>query len=258
MTAPYWMILFLLSLGYALTLSYGKLGLAALPVLIALTCAGLLVQRKPRWRQAVGHGLFILLATGLTLHWLPGFESATVIKDAVFGTGALPYSMSLNLDEPLVGFWVLLVCPWLLVWHGRNVLMTLAVIRPLTLVACLGGAWILGLIAWAPKWPDQAWLWLANNLLLVSLTEELLFRGYIQGGLERLFGHQGLALGVGALLFGLTYLNYGWQWVYLMSVAGIGYGLAYRHGGLMMAMWCNAFVDVVHFTLFTYRTLAPA
>jgi membrane protease YdiL (CAAX protease family) len=62
-------------------------------------------------------------------------------------------------------------------------------------------------VAWAPKWPDQAWLWLLNNLLLVSLTEELLFRGYIQGGLQRLFRHEGLALLAAALLFGLAHLG---------------------------------------------------
>jgi hypothetical protein len=31
----------------------------------------------------------------------------------------------------------------------------------------------------------QAWMWLLNNLLLVTLVEEALFRGYIQGGLSR-------------------------------------------------------------------------
>ncbi|MDI9654439.1 CPBP family glutamic-type intramembrane protease, partial [Burkholderia cenocepacia] len=42
-----------------------------------------------------------------------------------------------------------------------------------------------GMVGWAPKWPPSGWLWLANNLLLVTLAEEALFRGYVQGGLTR-------------------------------------------------------------------------
>ena len=43
---------------------------------------------------------------------------------------------------------------------------------------CLGLAFALGLVSWAPKWPaGVAPLWALNNLLLVSLAEEALFRG---------------------------------------------------------------------------------
>jgi membrane protease YdiL (CAAX protease family) len=257
MSAPYWITLFLLTLGYALALTYGSLGLSAAPLLLTLVCSALLVHRPVRWQQVLGHGLFIFLAIALALHWLPGFNNAKVIDNVVFSEGALPFSMSLNLDKSLIGLWVMLACPWLLLLRGKGVVLSLAVIRPLTLLACLGSAWILGVVAWAPKWPQDAWLWLANNLLLVSLTEELLFRGYIQGGLERLLGNQNLALGLAALLFGLAHLGSGWQWFYLATLAGIGYGLAYRYGGLLTAVWCHVFVNVVHFTAFSYPMLAP-
>lgn len=51
-----------------------------------------------------------------------------------------------------------------------------------TAIAALGGAVLLGIISWAPKWPEQAWLWVLNNLLLGTLLEEALFRGYIRVG----------------------------------------------------------------------------
>src|SRR5690606_4848503 len=101
-------------------------------------------------------------------------------------------------------------CPWILMMRPQGLPVSLALILPLTVATCLGGAWALGLVAWAPKWPEQAWIWLLNNLLLVSLTEELLFRGYIQGGLQRLFNNQALALVTAALLFGLAHLGGGW------------------------------------------------
>ncbi|WP_194787622.1 CPBP family intramembrane glutamic endopeptidase [Pseudomonas sp. UFMG81] len=245
-----------LTLGYLFALDYGSLGLAALPALLALACTGVLVRRRVRWQQTLGHGLFIVLAAALALHWLPGFNSAKVIDKAVFSPGAVPFSMYLNLDKPLIGFWLLLACPWLVVLRGRGLAPSLALILPLTLLACLGGAWSLGLVGWAPKWPDQAWVWLLNNVLLVSLTEELLFRGYIQGGLQRLFRHEGLALLAAALLFGLAHLGGGWQWFYLATLAGVGYGLAYRHGGLAAAVLCHACVNLAHFAGFSYPMLA--
>lgn len=187
----HWIALLLLGLGYTLALIHGSIDLVALPALLALLCSALLARRPVRWQQSLGHLLFIVLAVALALHWLPGFHGARVIDKAVLSEGAVPFSMYLNLDKPLIGLWLLLACPWLVMLRGRGLAISLALILPLTLLACLGGAWVLGMVAWAPKWPDQAWLWLANNLLLVSLTEELLFRGYIQGSLQRLFKHEG-------------------------------------------------------------------
>lgn len=256
MSLPHWIALGLLALGYCFALAHGSLGLVALPSLLALLCTALLVRRRVRWQQTLGHLLFIVMAAALALHWLPGFNGAKVIDKAVFSQGAVPFSMYLNLDKPLIGLWLLLACPWLVVLRGRGLALSLLGILPLTLLACLGGAWALGLVAWAPKWPDQAWLWLLNNLLLVSLTEELLFRGYIQGGLQRLFRHDGLALLAAALLFGLAHLGGGWQWFYLATLAGVGYGLAYRHGGLAAAVACHVCVNLAHFAGFSYPMLA--
>jgi membrane protease YdiL (CAAX protease family) len=246
----------LLALGYTLALAYGSLGIATLPTFLALLACAWLARRQLRWQQALGHTLFIVLAIALALHGLPGFNAAKVIDSVVFSPGAQPFTMYLNLDKPLIGVWLLLACPWLLMWRSQGLAISLLCILPLTLIACLGGAWALAAVAWAPKWPDQAWLWLLNNLLLVSLTEELLFRGYIQAGLQRLLRHQGLALLAAAVLFGLAHLGAGWQWVYLASLAGIGYGLAYRYGGVAAAVLCHFGVNLAHFALLSYPMLA--
>lgn len=256
MPASQWIGLTLLGLGYAFSLAHGNLGLLALPSLIALLCTGLLVKRSARWQQVLGHALFVMLALALALHWLPGFQGAKVIDKAVFSEGALPFSMYLNLDKPLIGLWLLLACPWVLA-AGKRPLASLAWTLPAVIAACLGGAWLLGVIAWAPKWPQSAWLWALNNLLLVSLTEELLFRGYIQGGLHRLLKHPDLALLLAAALFGLAHLGAGWQWVLLATLVGISYGLAYRYGGLFAAVLCHFGLNLAHFTGFTYPMLAP-
>lgn len=262
MPSPRGVALALLCLGYAFALSQGQLTRAALPGLILLLCAAALVQRpRSSWLKACGHGLFVLLAAGLALHWLPGFNSAKVIDAQRFSTDAAPYSMYLNLDKPLIAFWILLACPWMLA-GTRNTSTSVPMIATMTAViamACLGSAQLLGMVAWAPKWPTQGWLWLANNLLLVSVTEEVLFRGYIQGGLQHLLRHrehgQRLALLLAAGVFGLAHLGGGWQWVVLASIAGAGYGLVYRHGGLLAAVVSHFTLNLLHFSLFTYPML---
>ena len=262
MLALPWLYLALLSIGYVLALSYGQLGLMAALSVAMLLLAGFAVrqQRNP-WVRYLGHGLFIVLALGLAMHWLPGFYNGRGIAPQRFTDDAVPFSMYLNQDKPLIGFWLLLACPWIV---GRRSLrlsvQATALGLALSAVLALGGAMLLGMIHWAPKWPDHAWMWVLNNLLLVTLVEEALFRGYIQGGLSRRFKHmaqgENLALLLASLLFGLVHAGAGWQWVLLSGLAGLGYGLAYRFGGLGAAIATHFLLNLLHFALFTYPMLA--
>lgn len=258
MPAIRWISLILLSLGYGLALSHGELTLPATVTFGLLIMAGVCVTQ---FKQPVvawfGHGLFIALAVALASHWLPGFFSERVIAAQRFSEHAAPFSMYLNLDKPLIGFWILLACPWALkaVRAGRVVKTSLLMLTSTGLL-CISAAVMLGIIGWAPKWPEQSMLWLLNNLLLVTLTEELLFRAYLQGGLQHLlrrFQYGGaLALALAAALFGLVHLGGSWQWALLAGVAGIGYGLAWRYGGLPAAVATHFGVNMLHFSLFTY------
>ncbi|VVP87561.1 hypothetical protein PS918_02901 [Pseudomonas fluorescens] len=261
LTLP-WSYLALLSLGYGMALAYGRLGwLAALPVALLLIAGFAARQPKLPLGRYLGHALFIVLALALATHWLPGFYNARVIDPQRFTDDAVPFSLYLNLDKPLIGFWLLLACPWIIGRRSlRLFLPATALALTLSALLALGGALMLGVIAWAPKWPEHAVLWLLNNLLLVTLVEEALFRGYIQGGLSRRLGHlphgDHLALLLASLLFGLAHLGAGWQWVLLASLAGIGYGLAYRFGGLAAAIATHFGLNLLHFGLFTYPMLA--
>ena len=262
MLALPWTFLALLSLGYGMALAYGHLGwLAGISVGLLLIAGFAARQPQLQFGRYLGHALFIFLALALAMHWLPGFYNGRVIPPQRFTDDAVPFSMYLNLDKPLIGFWLLLVCPWIV---GRRSLRSLFYVSALALalsaVLALGGALALGVIGWAPKWPEYAWLWLLNNLLLVTLVEEALFRGYIQGGLSRYFKHlaygEHLALLLASLLFGLAHAGAGWQWVLLASLAGVGYGLAYRFGGLAAAIATHFGLNMLHFGLFTYPMLA--
>ncbi|HEF4758086.1 TPA: CPBP family intramembrane metalloprotease [Pseudomonas putida] len=262
MLALPWTYLALLSLGYGMALSYGRLGwLAGLSIVLLLIAGFAVRQQKLALGRYLGHGLFVVLALALATHWLPGFYNDRVIDPQRFTDDAVPFSMYLNLDKPLIGFWLLIACPWIAGRPSlRLFLPATALALSMSAVLALGGALLLHAIDWAPKWPEQAWLWLLNNLLLVSLVEEALFRGYLQGGLSRRLAHlpygESLALLLASLLFGLAHLGAGWQWVLLASLAGVGYGLAYRFGGLAAAIASHFGLNLLHFGLFTYPMLA--
>ncbi|MBD0706775.1 CAAX protease [Pseudomonas sp. E141] len=262
MPALPWPYLAFLSIGYALALAFGHLAWTAAISVALLLFAGYAVrQQQTPVGQFLGHALFVVMALALALHWMPGFFNGRAIAPQRFTDDAVPFAMYLNQDKPLIGFWLLLACPWIVGRRSfRLSLQATALGLTLSAVLALGGAMLLGMIHWAPKWPEPAWIWVLNNLLLVTLVEEALFRGYIQGGLSRRFKHlnygDNLALVLASLLFGLVHAGAGWQWVLLSGMAGVGYGLAYRFGGLGAAIAAHFGLNLLHFALFTYPMLA--
>ncbi|CAM3108062.1 CAAX protease family protein [Pseudomonas floridensis] len=261
MAPRHWLVLSLLSIGYGLALSYGSLTLPAALGLSLLIIAGVCVQRaRPRYVRVIGHGVFILTGLALAVSLMPGFNNAVVIDAIRFTPDAAPFTMDLNLDKPLIGFWLLLACPWILVSTGiAHSLKVGALAMVVTSAFCMTAAVLMGITGWTPKWPAQSTIWWVNNLLLVTLTEELFFRAYLQGGLQRWFGSarfaSPLAIVITACLFGLSHLGAGWEWVLLAGMAGIGYGMAWRFGGLSAAVISHFGLNLVHFGLFTYPML---
>lgn len=92
------------------------------------------------------------------------------------------------------------------------------------------------------------------------MTEEAVFRGYLQETLSRRFHESrygdALAIGVGSILFGLAHFAGGEVLIVLSTLAGVGYGPAYRVSGLQAAVLAHFGLNLAHFTLFTYPMLA--
>jgi len=231
---------------------------------VAFAAPALLVLAAAWVRPGSGHGarvsghvLFLLLAGALFLHLAPGFHNPLVIAPAALSVDAVAFAMYLNLDKPLVAFWVVLaLAPPMAGADPRRTLLAAVLTCGAAVLACLGIAMALGVVSWAPKWPDSGWIWLINNALLVTLAEEALFRGYVQQQLATRWRHRPwgawAALGVAAVLFGLAHFAGGWQWMLLATIAGAAYGVAYRHGGLAAAVLAHLGLNAAHFGLFTY------
>lgn len=251
----------LLGAGYLLALAAGLMDWRAIiPVLLLALAGAAISSGRGGSLRTAGHVAFIAAAMALGFHLLPGFHNLRIVGPVRLSPDAVPYTMYLNLDKPLGGFWVLLVWPALRLHRGvwswlQGLLVGLA-----TAAIALGLAAAAGAVAFEPKWPEFAWIWALNNLLLVVLTEETLFRGYLQEAVTQRLRDQRqgelTAIAVAAALFGLAHVAGGAAYVLVAGLAGLGYGLAYRLGGLQAAVMAHFSLNLVHFSLFTYPMLA--
>jgi hypothetical protein len=115
----------------------------------------------------------------------------------------------------------------------------------------------LGYLTWQPKWTSLFWIWAPVNLFFTCLSEEALFRGFIQRELaSALHGTRygnWVAIAVSALLFGLAHFAGGASYVALAAAAGVGYAIVYqRTQSIEMAMLAHFALNATHFLLFTY------
>lgn len=251
----------LLGTGYVLAFMAGLIDWPAVVPLVLLLAAACAVapERTQRLRIA-GHILFIIVALVLGFHLLPGFNNPRVFGPAPLTPDAAPFTLYLNLDKPLAGYWVLLAWPALCLRRGQWGWAYGLLIGVGTAAVCLGLGVALSKLAWAPKWPGFGWLWTLDVLLLVSLIEEALFRGYLQEGLSRRLAEhrhgEAVSIGIAAALFGAVHVVGGLLYVLFAGLAGVGYGLAYRQGGLVAAVLAHFTLNLLHFGLFTYPMLA--
>ncbi|MCC3262149.1 hypothetical protein LLE87_28685, partial [Paenibacillus polymyxa] len=89
------------------------------PALLIVAAALVRAGAGPASRAA-GHALFVVVAVLLFAHLLPGFHNLRVIAPAPLTPDAVPFGMYLNMDKPLVGFWVVLVlAPPMAAAHAR-------------------------------------------------------------------------------------------------------------------------------------------
>ncbi len=250
----------LLFIGYVLAFINGEIDVYALPFLVLLigAAAGISPQRQRAVRIA-GHAVFVVLAAALFVHQVPGFHNLRVIDPTNFTPDAIPYSMYLNLDKPLVAYWIALASTSVELSKPKAEWPKVALAAIVTILVCIGVAFLMRFMTWEPKWPASGWIWVVNNLLLVAFPEEALFRGYIQAGLSRQFSRwpfgQSLAILIAAVLFGLAHFQSGGAMIMLATIAGIGYGAAYRWGGLQGSVMTHLVLNLTHFSLFTYPAL---
>ncbi|PTS84072.1 CPBP family intramembrane metalloprotease [Pseudomonas sp. HMWF032] len=237
----------------ALCLATGfALGYIQLPGLAAGTILCALLLFADRYLPtALWAGLSLLACIGFAAHLVPGFSAIPLWPPRQLSADAAPYALRLSWDKLLVGVTLL---AW---WLGQktpskplsnSVWLTAA----LTLLVVPLLALALGLVGWQPKWPDELWLWLAVNLGVAVLAEELLFRGLLQSRLVSWLG-AGAGIGLTTLLFAAVHLPFSPLFAVVAGIAGLGYGLIFHFSGrISLAIALHGAVNLLHLLVLSY------
>ncbi|WP_275544814.1 MULTISPECIES: CPBP family intramembrane glutamic endopeptidase [unclassified Pseudomonas] len=202
----------------------------------------------PKWRWLP---LILLGGIALAAHLVPGFRPWQLWPPRLVSPDATPYALRLSWDKLLLGSALL---GWWLGQTRRPVisLKYAGLVCLATLLLVPVSAIALGLVAWQPKWPQGLLLWLAVNLGVAVLAEELLFRGVLQPALVGRMGTwPGLLLTAG--LFGAAHLPFSVLFAVVATCAGLGYGLAFHYSGrISLTIALHAAVNLLHISLLSY------
>ncbi len=211
-------------------------------------------------------GIFVFtLSILLWFHKIPGFSNWLIAKGLILSADALPCSIYLNFDKPIIGLFILGfgTLPLLKTKHDW-VKMGVQTFP----MACLGTLIIIGIalsvgyVKFEPKWNTFFLIWAFENLILSTIAEEVLFRRFLQQGLSQVFkkinGGHGLAILMASLAFGAVHTG-GIKYQCLAAIAGILYGwVYYKTTRIEASILTHFLLNSIHIIGFTYPALASS
>jgi membrane protease YdiL (CAAX protease family) len=203
--------------------------------------------------------LFICIS--LFLHFLPGFANWKVASNLIISKHSYPLNLWLDFDKPFIGLFAMAYLLPLIdsrreLWDLIKKVLPVLVLMSIALVAI---SYYLKIIVFEPKLPSVFGIWIIQNLILVSIPEEVFFRGFLQQELEKLFGAKlfgtGCAIIITSILFAL--LHIGWSpnfsAIALGFCASLFYGAIYRWTQAIEAsIFCRFSFSTIHFLFFSY------
>ena len=207
---------------------------------------------------------FFLYALAMGLALLPGFNRVELAAPVVLSAGAAPYLIGVGFPKVVTGIVILGLINPLLVRSWSELGRVLGRALPIyAITATVGMAVVIlmGYSSFAPKWTALFLLFAPINLFFTCLAEEAFFRGFVQHELASIGARRalaaGIALAVGAILFGLAHFAGGLNYMFAAAIAGLGYGWAFmRDRRIEAAMLVHFGVNATHFLLFVYPRLA--
>ncbi len=207
----------------------------------------------------------VVVCVLLVMHKMPGFNNLSIIQYAVIKPGSSNYSFWLNYDKAIAGLILIIgfvdttnitkCIKTIFIWSAAGVLaIQLVVFLP---------SYTLGYLSLSISLPEIIVIWLVSNLFITSVTEEALFRGFIQFRLQSLFEAKRLpyapivAVLITASLFGVAHLGGGLFLVIASTVAGIIYGAVYILSRRIETSIATHFLtNAIHIVCWTYPMAA--
>lgn len=226
----------------------GDIDAAGLLIGISFCCWVLIGPR--RLAPRLWWGVCLLASLALLAQLVPGFTQRPLWPALQLSPDAPRYQLRLAWESLLVAATLLAAWRPPRLPIARPGLLLLCALATLAAVPAL--ALLLGVVGWQPKWPEFLPAWMLVNLCVTALSEELVFRGWLQPALVKRCGAPfGIALG--ALLFGAAHAPFSAGFALVAGIAGLGYGLVFHLGGrLWPAVALHFAVNLLHLLLLSY------
>ena len=194
------------------------------------------------------------------LHLIPGIDNPILIGDINFTQNAPSIDIYANIDKGFAGLCLVLVLCTINFKKDTFSLSTQRIhwlLIPLY-IALMMGIGLLGGLDWDIKWYEATAVFFVCNLFFTVITEEVFFRGLIQGALfhvlkEKIPYSPVISILLASLIFGLAHIGGGVAFSVLATIAGIFYGLAYYFTGrLSAAIVAHIGVNMAHIIFLEY------
>lgn len=212
--------------------------------------------------------LIFFLVTGLSLffllHLLPGFHNKELVSKALLSPDAIPYSLWVNFDKPIIAVFFLMFSRFS--FYSKKELLK---ILPSTLIISAAGIFAVmllsllgGIVRYDPKLPSFFFTWFIINFFFVSIVEEVFFRGFLQTAIVKMLGKKTrshiLSSCVVSILFTILHIPFVSDPAFLSATftASLLYGGIYAYtGSIGSSIFCHTLLNTIHILLFTYPVL---
>ncbi|MGD2169741.1 MAG: CPBP family intramembrane metalloprotease [Chlamydiota bacterium] len=229
---------------------------------IAILAIASFKARQDEKKVSIYDLLILLIGVGMTLHVFKGFNNWIMIEKYSISDDALPFTMRFAFDKATLGIFLLaFIISLNKDFFGlKKIVLNVLLFTSILCLILFPISTHFHFAKFDPKFPAISLQWILNNLFIVSVSEEVFFRGFLQAKLSTVFNFRFgsfFALIVASTVFGLCHYSGGGLYIVLASFSGMIYGLSFLVSQRIEAAILTHFsLNAVHFFLFTYPALA--
>lgn len=199
----------------------------------------------------------LISAVVLYQHLLPGFNNILIFDAIQVSKNGAPFTMYFNIDKTLTG----LILLFFVIPQENSLKLAFKKAWYLVIIAIfllIGLALLFNFIKIDFKLYNYFIIWGLNNLFIVAMAEEVLFRGFLQRHLSllKIKYSDVISIVISAAAFGLLHWQGGMHYVLYATIAGMMYGLIYqKSNSILFNIISHFLVNLVHIIFFTYPFL---
>lgn len=206
--------------------------------------------------------IILIAAFALGSNWIDGFHRWKIISDEIISKDAIPYSLNLYFDTILASMGILIFAcnPSRKLIYYKYILIKIFPFSVMVMSVLFFGVIFFHIVKIDLKVPNFWLIWLMSNLLITCVTEETIFRLFMQGTLSRVLATYKFRAVISILIPAVFHAAYYMpvpmtSYMTLMAMSCC-YGYAYYITKRIEAsILMHLFMNSVHFFVFTYPQL---